>query len=50
MADGNLLSKLVLSAITVLFSLSCSCANVFGISGKKKLDVKQMTIVCYDIL
>ena len=49
MADGNLLSKLVLSAITVLLSLLFSCANVLGFLVKKIIDVKQMTIICYDL-
>ena len=35
MADGNLLSKLVLSAIIVLFSLLFSCANVLGFLVRK---------------
>ena len=49
MADGNLLSKLVLSAITVLLSLLFSCANVLGFLVKKIIDVKQMTIICYHL-
>ena len=56
MADGNLLFKagficrrniVTLKQITFSFIQLCKC---FGISGKKKLDVKKMKIECYDTL